>query len=147
MKPSSSGSASQRIAHHEEYVFEFSGYFLPATFNVSKNASLAGGSADNAIFLFKEEFKLHVFGRLIDYPLPVVTAWLSGVLEILLPILLVIGFATRLSAFGLLIMTAMIQITVPDGWANFHLPWAAMAMAIMSFGPGKISLDQLSFSF
>jgi putative oxidoreductase len=103
--------------------------------------------SDNSIFLFKEEFKLHVFGRMIDYPLPVVTAWLSGVFEILLPILLVIGFATRLSAFGLLIMTAIIQITVPDGWANFHLPWAAMAMAIMSFGPGKISLDQLSFSF
>lgn len=99
--------------------------------------------SDNAIFLFKEEFKLHLFGRIIDYPAPVIAAWLSGIFEILLPILLVIGFVTRLSALGLLIMTAIIQITIPDGWANFHLPWAAMAMAVMSFGPGKLSLDRL----
>ena len=38
-------------------------------------------------------------------------------------------------------MTAIIQLTVPDGWANFHLAWAAMALAIMTFGPGKIALD------
>jgi putative oxidoreductase len=97
----------------------------------------------NAIFLFKEEFKLHLFGRMIDYPAPVIAAWLSGIFEIMLPILLVIGLATRLSALGLLIMTAIIQITIPDGWTNFHLPWAAMAMAIMSFGPGKLSMDHL----
>ncbi len=30
----------------------------------------------------------------------------------------------------------------PDGWANFHLPWAAMALAIMVFGPGSLSLDR-----
>jgi uncharacterized membrane protein YphA (DoxX/SURF4 family) len=24
---------------------------------------------------------------------------------------------------------------------NFHLPWAAMALAILTFGPGKIALD------
>jgi putative oxidoreductase len=35
----------------------------------------------------------------------------------------------------------MIQLTVPDGWANFHLPWASMALAIMTFGPGKAALD------
>lgn len=97
----------------------------------------------NAIFLFKEEFKLHLLGRMIDYPMPVLTAWLSGIFEILLPILLVVGFLTRLSAFGLLLMTTIIQITIPDGWANFHLLWAAVSMAIMSFGPGKLSLDHL----
>ncbi len=99
--------------------------------------------SDNAVFLFKEEFKLHIFGRTFDYPMPFVAAWLSGIFEILLPVLLVIGLATRLSALGLLVMTAIIQITIPDGWANFHLPWAAMAMAIMTFGPGKFSLDQI----
>jgi len=99
--------------------------------------------SDNAVFLFSNEFKLHILGREIDYPFPVVAAWMSGIFEILLPILLVVGFATRLSAFGLLVMTAIIQITIPDGWANFHLPWAAMAMAIMSFGPGSLSLDHL----
>ena len=43
-------------------------------------------------------------------------------------------------------MTAVIQLTYPDGWANFHLYWAAMALAIMTFGPGAISLDRLSAS-
>ena len=42
-----------------------------------------------------------------------------------------------------LVMTAVIQLTIPDGWANFHLPWAAMAAAIMVMGPGKISLDSV----
>jgi putative oxidoreductase len=40
-------------------------------------------------------------------------------------------------------MTAIIQLTVPDGWANFHLAWASMALAIITFGPGKIALDYL----
>jgi len=34
-------------------------------------------------------------------------------------------------------------LTYPDGWANFHLPWAAMALTIMAFGPRAISLDRL----
>ena len=42
-----------------------------------------------------------------------------------------------------LVMTGIIQLTVPDGWQNFHLPWAAMALAILTFGPGKIALDYL----
>jgi hypothetical protein len=26
---------------------------------------------------------------------------------------------------------------------NFHLPWAAVELAILTFGPGKIALDYL----
>ena len=40
-------------------------------------------------------------------------------------------------------MTAVIQLTEPDGWANFHLIWAATALAILVYGPGMISLDAL----
>ena len=40
-------------------------------------------------------------------------------------------------------MTAIIQITVPEGWANFHLPWAAMALTLVVFGGGRIGLDGL----
>jgi len=32
---------------------------------------------------------------------------------------------------------------VPDGWANFHLPWSAMALAIIALGAGPLSLDHL----
>jgi len=96
-----------------------------------------------AIFLFEDEFKLHIFGQAYDFPLPTAVAFLDGVAEIVLPVLLVIGLATRFSALGLLIMTGVIQLVVPEGWANFHLPWAALAVAIIAIGPGTLSLDHL----
>ncbi|UTD30082.1 DoxX family protein [Bradyrhizobium sp. WD16] len=96
-----------------------------------------------AVFLFEEEFKLHVFGQVYDIPIPALVAALDAVAEIALPVLLVIGLATRLSALGLLVMTAVIQLVVPEGWANFHLPWAALAVAIIALGPGTLSLDDL----
>lgn len=94
-----------------------------------------------ASYLFEEEFKLHLFGQTYDLPFPDVLAFASGSAEIVFPILLVLGLGTRLSAMGLLGMTAVIQLIVPEGWANFHLPWATMAIALMAIGPGQISLD------
>lgn len=99
--------------------------------------------SDTPELLFTEEFKLHIFGAVYDYPFPKLMAWGSSLGEIILPILLVLGLGTRLAALGLLFMTVLIQLTIPDGWANFHLPWAAMAIAIIVLGPGKISLDWL----
>jgi putative oxidoreductase len=93
--------------------------------------------------LFAEEFKLHIFGAEIPYPAPELMATLSGVAEVCLPVFLILGLGARYAALGLLTMTAIIQLTVPDAWANFHLPWAAMALAIMTFGPGKIALDHV----
>lgn len=96
-----------------------------------------------ARYLFTEEFRLHIFGAQIPYPFPVAAATLAGIGEIVLPILLVLGLGTRIAALALLGMTAVIQLTVPDGWANFHLPWAAMALALVVFGPGSLSIDRL----
>ena len=99
--------------------------------------------SDGAEALFSDEFKLHLFGMEYPYPAPHIMAFASGCMEILLPILLVLGLGTRLAALGLLGMTAIIQLTVPDGWANFHLIWAASALALIAYGPGPISLDAL----
>ena len=96
-----------------------------------------------AVFLFEQEFKLHVFGRTYDLPAPGTLAFLAGAAEIVLPVLLILGLATRLSALALLGMTAVIQLVVPEGWANFHLPWAALAVAIVALGPGPLSLDHV----
>jgi putative oxidoreductase len=96
-----------------------------------------------ADFLFVEQFKLHLFGKAYGFPAPDILAYIDAVAEIALPVLLVIGLATRLSALGLLIMTAVIQLTVPSGWANFHLLWGALAVAIIAMGPGPASLDQV----
>lgn len=102
-----------------------------------------GQLADSAIYLFTEEFKLHIFGNEISIPFPDTVAYVTATFEILLPILLIFGFATRLSALGLLAMTGVIQLVVPDGWINFHLYWAALALSIIAIGPGPFSLDYL----
>ena len=96
-----------------------------------------------AEFLFQDEFKLHIFGQAYDFPIPTTFAYLDGTAEIVLPVLLVIGLGTRFSALALLVMTGVIQLVVPDGWANFHLPWAGLALAIIALGPGALSLDHL----
>src|ERR1700677_1381768 len=93
--------------------------------------------------LFTDEFKLHIFGAEYPYTAPELMAYASAVCEIAFPVLLVLGLGTRYAALGLLGMTAIIQLTVPDGWMNFHLPWASMELAILTFGPGKIALDYL----
>lgn len=92
-------------------------------------------------YLFEEEFKLHIFGGIYDFPAPIVMAHLTGLAEITLPVLLVLGLATRFAALGLLVMTGVIELVFPDAWATFHLPWAAMAIAIIALGPGVLSLD------
>jgi len=94
-----------------------------------------------AEYLFEDEFKLHIFGQTYDFPAPAVFAYVDGIAEIVLPVLLVVGLATRFSALGLLVMTGVIQLVVPEGWANFHLPWAGLALAIIALGPGTPSLD------
>lgn len=99
--------------------------------------------APTTTFLFEEQFKLHIFGSEYPFPYPELMALLSATGEILLPVLLVFGLATRFAALGVLGMAAIIQLTYPEHWPNEGLPWAAMALAIMAFGPGRIALDRL----
>lgn len=96
---------------------------------------------DVAVLLFSSEFKLHLPGGPYPFPAPAAFAFAAGSAEILLPVLLVLGLGTRLAAFGLLVMTLVVQLTVPDGWP-IHLTWAAMALGIVTWGPGRVSLDQ-----
>jgi len=95
---------------------------------------------DTAVELFTSEFMIHLPGGPYPYPAPATMAFLSGCAEIGLPILLVLGFATRFAATGLLFMTCIVELTVPDGWP-IHITWAAMALGIMAWGPGRLSVD------
>jgi putative oxidoreductase len=97
---------------------------------------------DTAVTLFTDEFMLHLPGGPYPYPAPVTMAFLSGSAEIGFPILLVLGLGTRFAATGLLFMTLIVELTVPDGWP-IHITWAAMALSLMAWGPGKLSLDHL----
>ncbi|HEY1944728.1 MAG TPA: DoxX family protein [Roseiarcus sp.] len=98
--------------------------------------------SDTAVTLFTDEFMLHLPGGPYPFPAPTVVAFLSGCGEIIFPILLVLGFATRFAALGLLVMTAIVELTVPEGWP-IHITWAAMALGIMAWGPGRISIDHV----
>lgn len=97
---------------------------------------------DTAVTLFTDEFMLHLPGGPYHYPAPALMAFLSGCGEITFPVLLVLGFATRFAALGLLCMTVIVELTVPDGWP-IHITWAAMALGVMAWGPGRISVDHL----
>lgn len=95
------------------------------------------------LFLFENQFKVHLFGAAYNFPAPDTVALIVATAEITLPILLVLGFATRFAALALLVMTTVIQLVFPDGWANFHLYWASLAVGIMALGAGPLSLDRL----
>ena len=101
---------------------------------------------DVAVLLFSSEFRLHLPGGPYPYPAPAVMAFAAGSAEIVLPILLVFGLATRFAALGLLVMTIVVQLTVPDGWP-IHVTWAAMALALIASGPGRLSLDHMLCAF
>jgi putative oxidoreductase len=75
---------------------------------------------------------------------PMMAAYLFTYAEFVLPICLVIGFATRFAALGLLLMTALIQFfLLPQLWWSTHVYWVAILMVLMSVGPGAVSLDAL----
>ena len=95
---------------------------------------------DTAVLLFSTEFQLHLPGGPYSYPAPELMAFMVGSAEIVFPVLLVLGLATRLAACALLLMTVVVELTVPDGWP-VHVTWAAMALGIMAWGPGRLSLD------
>ncbi|MEZ5753619.1 MAG: DoxX family protein [Paracoccaceae bacterium] len=87
-------------------------------------------------FLFEHEYALPVIP-------PNLAAVMATAVEHLLPVLMILGLATRLSALGLLGMTAVIQIFVyPDAWVTHGL-WAAALLGVVAFGPGRVSLDHL----
>ena len=97
---------------------------------------------DTAVYLFSDEFKLHLPGGPYNFPVPATMAFLSGCGEIIFPVLLVLGLSTRFAATGLLFMIFIVELTVPDGWP-IHITWAAMALGVMAWGPGWLSLDYL----
>lgn len=73
-------------------------------------------------------------------------AYVTTYMEHFLPILLLLGLATRLGALGILGMTLVIQIFVfPEMavWWQTHILWVAMALVLIVRGGGLFSLDRL----
>lgn len=82
-----------------------------------------------------------------EYALPLIPSHWAAVLatlaEHVLPVLLVLGLATRGAALALLVMTLVIQTFVyPEAWVTHGL-WAACCLGLIAAGPGRLSLDHL----
>ncbi len=105
---------------------------------------LSGRTKVDGLFTFKDS-TWFLFEH--EYALPIIPSELAAVLgttaEHVLPILLILGLLTRFAALGLLGMTAVIEIFVyPDAWVTHGL-WAASFLAVITFGPGRLSLDRV----
>ena len=108
---------------------------IAPTFFRSGQAKINGFSVnDSTVFLFEHEFGM---------PFPVLSAHLAALAENILPVLLVVGFATRLSALALFVMTIVIQIVTPQGFWTFRILWFAVLLYVVAKGPGQVSVDHL----
>lgn len=101
---------------------------------------------------FPLEMKPATLYQFEQYDLPLLpsglAAWMATLGEFLLPLMLVFGVLTRLSAFGLLIMTLVIELFVIDGgWWGTHALWIVMAGYIIAHGPGRLSVDHWAGRF
>jgi putative oxidoreductase len=89
---------------------------------------------ETTLDLFREEYRVPLLP-------PEVAAYIATIQEHLFSALLLIGLASRFSALGLLLMTAVIQIFVYPANYPDHLLWAAALLLIVARGPGSFSVD------
>lgn len=95
---------------------------------------------DSELFLFQEEYKLPLLP-------PELWAIFTMAGELLLPVLLVLGLFGRLAGLGMLAMAMTIQFLI--GLSNdayfltVHWYWMFLSLMVVSFGPGKLSIDHL----
>lgn len=92
--------------------------------------------SDSALVLFSDEYRLPLLA-------PEIAAPLAALAEHALPVLLLVGLATRFSALGLLAMTLVIQLFVYPGAYPTHGVWATVLLYLVARGPGVFSIDHL----
>ena len=86
------------------------------------------------IELFTDEYRVPLLP-------PEWAAYMALSIELVCPVLLVLGLFTRAAVLLMLGMTAVIQIFVyPDAWPT-HLQWTAMMLVLLCRGAGAVSLD------
>jgi putative oxidoreductase len=89
-----------------------------------------------ALFLFEDEYALPLLP-------PELAAYMAVTIELVVPVLLLLGLATRYASLVIFAMTLVIQIFVyPAAWPT-HIQWAAMMLVLMAYGAGPLSLDWL----
>jgi putative oxidoreductase len=92
--------------------------------------------SESTFLLFRHEYSLPLLPSSL-------AAYLATFGEFFLSIAIVLGLLTRLSALGLLMMTAVIQLFVYPGAWNVHILWAALLVYLIRYGGGSFSVDHL----
>ena len=79
-----------------------------------------------------------------------IAAAMATVVELVFPVLLALGLATRFSALVLFVFNVVAAISYPDlsevGLKD-HYYWGALLLVPLLYGPGKLSLDHLLARF
>lgn len=79
-----------------------------------------------------------------EYQVPLIpadiAAYLATTIELLAPLLLIIGIGSRVAVVPLLVMTAVIQSIYPN---LQHAWWAIILGTVLFVGPGKWSVDHV----
>ncbi|MBA5248491.1 MAG: DoxX family protein [Gammaproteobacteria bacterium] len=95
--------------------------------------------SSGARYLFKNEYSV----PFIPWEL---AAYLGTVAELVLPVLLVLGLATRLSALALFLFNIIAVVSYPVLWEGGyydHKLWGVLLLVIVIYGQGKVSLDRI----
>jgi putative oxidoreductase len=101
-----------------------------------RSGSVKIASWSSTLQLFANEYRVPALP-------PELAATLATTVELTMPILLLLGLATRLGAAAMLGMTLVIQIFVYPGNYPDHLLWAGPLLYLVLRGPGAISIDHL----
>jgi putative oxidoreductase len=93
---------------------------------------------DTTLALFENEYHVPVLS-------PMIAAAMGTAGEIALPVLLVLGLATRFGAFGLFFVHQVAALSLPeitDAALQQHVFWGSLLVGLVLWGPGRWSLDQ-----
>jgi len=89
---------------------------------------------DMTIMLFEEEYRVPILS-------PALAAYVTTLIELVVPWMLIVGIGTRICAAILLVETLVIQVFVyPQNYPD-HLLWAGPLLYLLLRGPGAWSLD------
>lgn len=83
--------------------------------------------------------------RLADTHLsPTVMAYVVSYAEFVLPILLVLGLATRFTTLALVLLVILMdQYLAPGQFWSLHIYWYAILLVLLSCGAGLVSIDRV----
>ncbi len=94
---------------------------------------------DSTLALFENEYAVPLLP-------PELAAWLGTGVELVMPVLLVLGLGTRLAAAITFVFNVVAVLSYPDLSAaglKDHQYWGLMLLVTLVHGPGRLSLDHL----